>query len=153
VAILKDWFIDLNVRGITVLFLQHAGKGGDFLGDSAQVHILDSYVKLEHAPDYRHADGLRVNLHIQKLREFGDPRWSVPFEAKLEIVDGSAQWLTRPARAGQKKAAYELYIRNVPPTEALKEFQGTLPRPTLYRWYQEFKEKRSAEPTAEDDEE
>jgi DnaB-like helicase N terminal domain/AAA domain len=152
VAILKDWFIDLNTRGITVFFLQHAGKGGDFLGDSAQVHILDSYVQLEHAPDYKAAQGLRVNLHIKKLREFGNPAWSVPFEAQLQIVDGSAQWLTRPARAAQKKAAYELYVRGVPVTEALKEFQGGLPRPTLYRWYQEFKERHSAEPTADDDE-
>jgi len=153
VAILKDWFIDLNTRGITVFFLQHAGKGGDFLGDSAQVHILDSYIQLEHAPDYKTAQGLRVNVHIKKLREFGNPAWSVPFEAQLQIVEDSAQWLTRPARAAQKKAAYELYIRGVPVTEALKEFQGGLPRPTLYRWYQEFKERHSAEPTADDDDE
>jgi len=153
VAILKDWFIDLNTRGITVFFLQHAGKGGDFLGDSAQVHILDSYVQLEHAPDYKAAQGLRVNLHIKKLREFGNPAWSIPFEAQLQIVDQSAQWLTRPARAAQKKAAFELYTRGVPVTEALKEFQGALPRPTLYRWYQEFKSSHSGEPTADDDDE
>ncbi len=151
VATLKDWYIDLNTKGVTVFFLQHAGKGGDFLGDSAQVHILDSYIQLEHAPDYRNKEGLRVNVIVKKLREFGDPRWGVPFEAKM-ITDENmgVQWLTRPAMAAQKKSAFELFSNGAPPTEVLKEFHGTVGRSTLYYWHSLWKQNRSA--SEEDDE-
>jgi hypothetical protein len=155
VAVLKDWFIDLNARGITILFLQHAGKGGDFLGDSAQVHILDSYVKLSHPGDYRKKEGLRVVLEIEKLREFGDPRWSVPFEATLETSpERGAQWLTRPATAMQKKIAFQMFADGAPATEVLRHLSPTgkeLSRATLYRWQKAFKNNATSEATDEDE--
>ena len=154
VAILKDWFIDLNARGITVFFLQHAGKGGDFLGDSAQVHILDSYLKLEHPPDYRFSHGLRVVVNVEKLREFGDARWGVPFEAQLQVTDGGAEWLTKPATAAQKKAAFEMFANGAPATEILRHLSPSgkgLSRATLYRWQKEFKENRTSDVREEDE--
>lgn len=155
VAILKDWFIDLNARGITIFFLQHAGKGGDFLGDSAQVHILDSYIQLEHPPDYRASQGLRVIFNIQKQREFGNPQWGVPFEAQLSVTeDRGAQWLTKPATAAQKKTAFEMFANGAPTAEVWKHLNPGgrgLSRATLYRWQQEFKQNRSSEVREEDE--
>lgn len=155
VAILKDWFIDLNAAGITVFFLQHAGKGGDFLGDSSQVHILDSYLKLEHPPDYRYSQGLRVIINVEKLREFGDARWGIPFEAQLQVTEeGGAQWLTKPATAAQKKAAFEMFANSAPATEVLRHLSPSgkgLSRATLYRWQKEFKDNRTSEVREEDE--
>jgi hypothetical protein len=155
VATLKDWFIDLNSRGITVFFLQHAGKGGDFLGDSAQVHILDSYLKLEHPGDYRRSQGLRVIVNVEKNREFGEAGWTVPFEAQLVVTeDHGAQWLTRPATAAQKKVAFEMFANGAPATEVLRHLSPTgkeLHRTTLYRWQREFKNNQSSEVRDEDE--
>jgi hypothetical protein len=155
VAVLKDWFIDLNAQGITVFFLQHAGKGGDFLGDSAQVHILDSYLKLEHPPDYRDSQGLRVVFRVKKLREFGDARWSMPFEAQLQVTEEQGvQWLTKPAMAAQKKSAFEMFANGAPATEVLRHLSPSgqeLSRATLYRWLKEFKDNRTSEVRAEDE--
>jgi len=154
VAELKEWFIDLNSRGITVCFLQHAGKGGDFLGDSAQVHILDSYIKLEHPGDYRRSQGLRVVLSVEKIRhELRDPHWGVPFEAQLVTSpEGGAEWLTRPAMSAMKKTVFEMFSNGAPPTEVLRAF-SILKRPTLYRWHHEWKEKKSSDTTSSDDDE
>lgn len=153
-AELKEWFIDLNTRGITVCFLQHAGKGGDFLGDSAQVHILDSYIKLEHPGDYRRSQGLRVVVNLEKIRhELRDPHWGVPFEAQLcTSPENGAEWLTRPAMKAMKKVAFEMFSNGAPPTEVLRSF-SILKRPTLYRWHHEWKEKLSSDTTSSDDEE
>lgn len=154
VAELKEWFIDLNARGITVCFLQHAGKGGDFLGDSAQVHILDSYIKLEHPGDYRRSQGLRVVLSVEKIRhELRDPHWGVPFEAQLVTSpEGGAEWLTRPAMSAMKKTVFEMFSNGAPPTEVLRAF-SILKRPTLYRWHHEWKEKLPSDTTSSDDDE
>src|SRR5947208_14485467 len=146
VATLKDWFISLNSRGITICFLQHAGKGGDFLGDSAQVHILDSYLKLEHPPDYKKSQGLRVVIEIKKNRyELRDPTWGIPFEAQLTTsAERGAEWLTRTATSAQKKIAFELFSNGAPVTEVIKHLSG-VSRPSAYRWHQEWKEHRTAE--------
>ena len=154
VATLKDWFIDLNTRGITIFFLQHAGKGGDFLGDSAQVHILDSYLKLDHPPDYRRSHGLRVIVNVEKQREFGNASWGVPFEAQLEVTADGAQWLTKTAMGVQKKVALEMFANGAPPQEVLRHLAPTgkeLSRATLYRWYGDFKNKRTSEVREEDE--
>ena len=152
VAILKDWFIYLNSRGITICFLQHAGKGGDFLGDSAQVHILDSYLKLEHPADYRERQGLRVILNLKKVRyELKDPSWGAPLEVQLTTsAERGAEWLTRTATAAQKKTAFAMFSNRAPVTEVLKEIPG-LKRTTAYRWHTEWEANRSSEPTEEDD--
>jgi len=153
VAELKEWFIDLNTRGITVCFLQHAGKGGDFLGDSAQVHILDSYIKLDHPGDYRRSQGLRVVLNVEKIRhELRDPHWGVPFEAQLcTSPENGAEWLTRPAMSAMKKTVFEMFSNGAPPTEVLRAF-SILKRPTLYRWHHEWKEKLPSDTSSDDEE-
>lgn len=144
-ATLKDWFIDLNMRGITVLFLQHAGKSGDFLGDSSQVHILDSVVKLKHAPDYKHEeDGLRVVLDIEKHRyESRQQTWLAPFEAQLRTSpESGAEWFTRPARDAQIKAAFQMFADGMP--TVLVGMEVGISRSTGFRWKKLFDENRDA---------
>ena len=137
-AILKDWFIDLNMRGVMVLVLQHAGKSGDFLGDSAQIHILDSLLKLKHPGNYRKADGLRVIVEIEKNRyECANPEWLAQFETKLEVTpEGGAQFLTRPAYDAQLEAAFEAFGNNMKPAEVAIELG--IHRSTAYRYYKKF---------------
>jgi len=140
VAVLKDWFIDLNARGVSVLFLQHAGKSGDFLGDSAQVHILDSYLQLSAPPGYKRKEGLRVIAEPKKIRyEVSDKRGACPFEISLQTSsEFGVQWLTRGARDAQKKAAFE-HFKNKMPTQFVGQEVG-VSKATAYRWKSEFDE-------------
>jgi len=154
IAVLKDWFVDLNARGISVLFLQHAGKSGDFLGDSAQVHILDSVLKLTVPPGHKKKDGLRAILDLGKIRyKLADPRWAVPFEASLvSSHDGEGvQWLTRSAREGQKKAAFQMFKDKVPPMFVAQEVGVS--KATVYRWKSDFDENSNFEFHSDKDEE
>lgn len=146
VAVLKDWFIDLNARGITILFLQHAGKSGDFLGDSAQVHILDSWIKLVHPGDYRKSQGMRCIVNVEGVRhELRDPHWAVPFEVQLVTSpERGAEWLTKPAAEALKKSAFEMFGNGAPPMIVLQQMP-TLSRATVYRWWKEHKDNRSSD--------
>ena len=143
-AVLKDWFIDLNMRGVMVLVLQHAGKSGDFLGDSSQIHILDSLLKLKHPGNYKKSEGLRVILEIEKNRyECSNPSWLAPFETKLDVsAEKGAQWLSRPAFEAQREAAFEMFNNKMKPAEVAIELG--LHRSTGYRYFKEY----SSEPTA-----
>jgi DnaB-like helicase N terminal domain/AAA domain len=138
-AILKDWFIDLNMHGVMVLVLQHAGKSGDFLGDSSQIHILDALMKLDHKGKYRRSDGLKVTVEIEKNRyEASDSGWLIPFELLLQTTpENGAQWLTRPAYKAQREAAFNMFRRNMKPPEVALEMH--IHRSTAYRYFDEYK--------------
>jgi hypothetical protein len=143
-AILKDWFIDLNMRGVMVLVLQHAGKSGDFLGDSAQIHILDSLLKLKHPGNYKKKDGLRVIVDIEKNRyECSNPSWLAPFETSLMVTpEEGVQWHTRPAFEAQRQAAFEMFGNKMKPAEVAIELG--IHRSTAYRYYKEYESEPSA---------
>ena len=90
----QDWALDLRRRGISVLFVHHAGKAGAQRGTSRREDLLDSVVTLKHPADYNPSEGLRCDVHYEKARGFyGDE--ALPFEVKLqkgkggELVDGS----------------------------------------------------------------
>jgi hypothetical protein len=138
-AILKDWFIDLNMRGVMVFVLQHAGKSGDFLGDSSQIHILDALKKLDHKGKYRRADGLKVTVEIEKNRyEAGEFGWLMPFELSLQVTpENGAQWTTRAAYKAQREAAFLMFRRNMKPPEVAIEMR--IHRSTAYRYHDEYK--------------
>lgn len=95
---MKAWLLCLRRRGITVLVLHHAGKGGDQRGTSAREDVLDTSISLRHPSDYRPEEGARFEIHIEKGRGiFGDD--AKPFEAKLMMIatsDGAElQWTTK----------------------------------------------------------
>jgi replicative DNA helicase len=48
----QDWALDLRRRGISVLFVHHAGKSGAQRGTSRREDLLDSVLTLKHPSDY-----------------------------------------------------------------------------------------------------
>lgn len=152
VAILKDWFIDLNMRGLMVLVLQHSGKSGDFLGDSSQIHILDALVKLKRPGNYRKSQGLRVIVDVEKNRyECSDPKWLAPFETQLQVTpDQGAQWFTRPAIEAQREAAFQMFKNKMKPPEVAIELG--IHRSTAYRYHTQFQDRPNAKDWNEQDE-
>ena len=91
---MQTWLLDLRRRGISVLLVHHAGKGGAQRGTSRREDILDTVLSLKRPDDYEPSEGARFEVHFEKSRGiFGEE--AAPFEARLETRDGEAIWTMR----------------------------------------------------------
>ena len=91
---IQEWLLRLRRRGISVLIVHHAGKGGQQRGTSRREDVLDTSISLRHPADYSPVEGARFEVHLEKARGVhGDA--AKPFEARLETRDGRAIWTTR----------------------------------------------------------
>jgi hypothetical protein len=139
-AVLKNWFIDLNQNGVSIISLTHSGKGGDFLGDSQQVHILDSVLRLRDPSDKKKSEGLRAEVKVEKLRhECKDPRLVQEFEVTLETSpELGATWLTRPLRDVQLKTAFGMFTDGMKEVQVHQAMGGDPSLRTVYRWRRKY---------------
>ncbi len=78
----QTWALSLRRRGMAVLFVHHAGKGGQQRGTSRREDVLDTVIRLAHPSDYSPDQGAKFEVHYDKARGlFGDE--AKPFEAEL----------------------------------------------------------------------
>lgn len=89
-ATMQAWALKQRRAGRTVLFVHHAGKGGEQRGTSKREDVMDSVVKLARPSDYNPDEGARFEVHFTKSRGFSG-EGAQSFEAALK--DG--QWTTR----------------------------------------------------------
>ena len=139
-AILAEWFTDLNQRGVWVIFLHHAGKGGDQRGDSEKEDMLSFVLKLRRPANYKAEEGLRVEVHVEKNRHKpSESRWLMPFEIALtKDAEGKTIWTTRPAQEAQRRAAFEMFKNDMPAMFVGQEVGVS--RATIYRWKKDYDE-------------
>jgi putative DNA primase/helicase len=91
---IQDWLLRLRRRGVSVLIVHHAGKGGQQRGTSRREDVLDTSISLRRPPDYDPSEGARFEVHLDKARGvFGDD--AKPFEARLMEQAGAAVWTMR----------------------------------------------------------
>jgi putative DNA primase/helicase len=91
---IQDWLLRLRRRGVSVLIVHHAGKGGQQRGTSRREDVLDTSISLRRPNDYDPSEGARFEVHLEKARGVhGDS--AKPFEAKLEVRGDGAVWTTR----------------------------------------------------------
>ena len=91
---IQDWLLRLRRRGVSVLIIHHAGKGGQQRGTSRREDVLDTVINLRHPDDYSPTEGARIEIHYEKARGvYGDD--AKPFEAKLQVINGAAVWTMR----------------------------------------------------------
>ncbi|MGE5537478.1 MAG: AAA family ATPase [Gemmatimonas sp.] len=91
---MQSWLLDLRRRGVSVLLVHHAGKGGAQRGTSSREDILDTSIRLVRPADYQASEGCRLEVRFEKTRGlFGKD--VAPFEARLDTVDGRAVWTMR----------------------------------------------------------
>jgi putative DNA primase/helicase len=88
----QDWALALRRRGISVLFVHHAGKNFSQRGTSRREDLLDTVFTLKHPTNYNPSEGLRCEVHFEKTRGMlGDA--AKPFEVRVETgPDGRAVW-------------------------------------------------------------
>jgi putative DNA primase/helicase len=90
----QEWLLRLRRRGLSVLLVHHAGKGGQQRGTSRREDVLDTIIALRRPDDYLATEGARFEVHLEKARGVhGDDAKS--FEARLDIRDGAAVWAVR----------------------------------------------------------
>ena len=91
---IQEWLLRLRRRGISVLIVHHAGKGGQQRGTSRREDVLDTSISLRRPADYSPTEGAKFEVHLEKARGVhGDA--AKPFEAKLEVRSSVAVWTTR----------------------------------------------------------
>ncbi|MGC1686157.1 MAG: AAA family ATPase [Candidatus Acidiferrales bacterium] len=106
---MQQWALELRRRGISVLFIHHAGKNRSQRGTSRREDLLDTVIALKHPVDYRPNDGLRCEVHFEKTRSmFGEA--AMPFEVQMESgPDGRAVWTCRDLEDAKKLKAAGLF--------------------------------------------
>ena len=104
---MQEWLLSLRRRGLSVLLVHHAGKGGNRRGTSKREDCLDTVICLKRPPDYRAEDGARFEVHLEKARGVigADAK---PFEARLEVRDNAAGWTTRDSEGRELEQVIEL---------------------------------------------
>jgi putative DNA primase/helicase len=88
---IQEWLLRLRRRGISVLIVHHAGKGGEQRGTSRREDVLDTSISLRRPTDYVASEGARFEVRIEKGRGIHGEA-AKPFEARLEMREGRAVW-------------------------------------------------------------
>jgi len=90
-----EWALRQRAAGRSVIFIHHAGKGGQQRGTSKREDLLDTVISLRRPSDYTADQGARFEVHFEKARAlYGED--VQPFEAQLESMeDGTQAWTTR----------------------------------------------------------
>ncbi|MEM7617139.1 MAG: AAA family ATPase [Pseudomonadota bacterium] len=67
---IQEWALYLRKRGISVLFIHHAGKNNKQRGASKREDIMDTVISLKRPEDYKTSEGARFEVHYEKSRGF-----------------------------------------------------------------------------------
>jgi putative DNA primase/helicase len=129
---IQAWLLKLRRRGMAVLIVHHAGKGGQQRGTSRREDVLDTSISLRRPADYSAAEGARFEIHFEKTRGFsGDA--AKPFEAKLETCDGSALWTIRELEDANRARVEALLDEN--PKMSVRDIadETGIPKSTVHR--------------------
>lgn len=107
--IIAEWGLQQRAAGRSVLFIHHAGKGGQQRGTSKREDILDNVIALKHPKDYESRQGARFEIHFEKSRAlYGET--IAPIEARLDIdSDGRQLWITKSVEAALTDQILELH--------------------------------------------
>lgn len=102
------WALEQRAAGRAVLFIHHAGKGGQQRGTSSREDILDVVLSLKRPNDYHEREGARFLVQFEKARALKGKDVE-PFEARLESgPDGRRIWTCKPADIGRLEQVREL---------------------------------------------
>lgn len=66
----QEWALRQRSAGRSVLFVHHAGKGGNQRGTSKREDVLDTVINLKRPIDYEPSHGASFEIHFEKTRGF-----------------------------------------------------------------------------------
>ena len=134
---MQGWLLNLRRKGISVLFVHHAGKGGNQRGTSKKEDILDTVIVLRKPNDYDQKEGARFEVHYEKARGFyGEEAKS--FQAWLKGEQGKMTWQVQEMEDLQLNNLIDLYKDGMKQREIAQELGLGLG--TVNRWVKRAKE-------------
>ena len=125
------WALRLRKEGRAVLFVHHAGKGGQQRGSSRREDLLDVVINLQQPSDYTPEQGASFIVRFEKSRGLcGDAVKDV--EASLiTLPSGVQQWVCREAMTATRDRVVELKNLGMRDAEIANEMGVN--RSTVYR--------------------
>lgn len=116
-----EWALSMRSSGRSVLFIHHAGKGGQQRGTSKREDLLDTVIALRRPNDYTPDQGARFEVHFEKARAlYGED--VTPIEAALTTgPDGRQEWALRSAADGLDDSLVEMMDLGLSQGEAARE--------------------------------
>jgi hypothetical protein len=115
---LQEWALALRRRGLSVLFIHHAGKGGAQRGTSRREDVLDAVLALRHPKDFDPRQGARFEIHFEKARHIvGDD--ATPLCAQLT----DAGWSVEALEEERDRRILSLYGEGLSQTEIAIELE------------------------------
>jgi len=107
-GLIQGWALEQRRKGRTVLFVHHAGKGGEQRGTSKREDVMDSVVKLARPADYCPTEGARFSVIFTKSRGFSGED-AEPFEAAL----CNGKWSTKSLEDVRTAQILELHAEGL----------------------------------------
>jgi hypothetical protein len=136
-AIVQEWLLKLRRCGYTTLFCHHAGKGGGQRGTSNREDVLNLVINLRRPQDYSPEDGLRAEVHFEKIRGRARGEFVQPFEIKLSSDDrGRLMWTRKPLKEQLERRAAGMFTAGDKDREVSEVLQLT--RFQVYRLRKKF---------------
>ncbi len=136
-AMVQEWFLKLRRCGYTTLFCHHAGKGGGQRGTSNREDVLNLVINLRRPSDYSPEDGLRAEVHFEKIRGRARGEAVQPFEIRLSTDErGRACWTRKPLKGLIEKQAFEMFAIGMKDREVSDDLK--LSRFQVYRLRKRF---------------
>lgn len=116
-----EWALRMRASGRSVVFIHHAGKGGQQRGTSKREDLLDTVILLKRPGDYSPTQGARFEVHFEKARSLHGQNVT-SFEAMLEnLPDGTQQWTTKAVEAVAEQQMIELAELGLQQAEIARE--------------------------------
>ncbi|MGM0984885.1 MAG: AAA family ATPase [Pseudomonadota bacterium] len=117
----QEWALRMRAQGKSVLFIHHAGKGGQQRGTSRREDVLDTVIALKYPKGEEDAEGARFELHFEKHRGFygEDAR---PREVNMVTApDGRITWQSQTLTHSTFQRVVEMLNEGLSAGEAARE--------------------------------
>ena len=127
---INTWLVRLRHRGITVVLVHHAGKGGQQRGTSGREDSLDVVLSIEYPQDHRPEEGCHFHLRFKKSRSIkGEAVAAV--DVHLEDMPDGPTWTFRPLEESARERVEQMLNDGMTPAEIVAELD--VDRSYVYR--------------------
>lgn len=135
---IASWVLALRRRGIAVLLVHHAGKGGDQRGTSKREDLFDVVIRLSRPSDYDPKQGARFEMTFTKFRNHHGADAEGLEVTLLEDSNGSASWSWNTLEGSTYLRVVNLANEGLSQTDIARELEVN--RSTVNRHYRKANE-------------
>lgn len=135
---LASWVLALRRRGMAVLLVHHAGKGGDQRGTSKREDLLDVVIRLARPKDYDPKEGARFEMTFTKARNLHGADAEGLEITLTEGFDNAATWRWQTMEGSTYQRVVDLANEGLSQADIARELD--INRSTANRHYRKAQE-------------